>query len=93
MSTIVQLGFLAAAAALGFQQASIWWLIPLTVFMAIISWLTDRYWKIRFYDIYGIGDWIKFWLETLFGLTCFVFAAFVAGHLMRDGAQLIFTGF
>jgi hypothetical protein len=93
VSTILQLGFLSAAALLGFQQGSIWWLIPLTVCMAIISWLTDRYWKIRFYDIYGIGDWIKFWLETLFGLTCFVFAAFVAGHLMRDGAQLIFTGF
>jgi hypothetical protein len=89
VSSILQLGFLGASAFLGHQQGSIWWLIPLTIAMAIAGWLTDQYWKIRFYDIYGIGDWVKFWLETLFGLTCFMIAAFFAGHLLRHGAGLI----
>lgn len=87
MSTFIQLCFLGIAASLGFQRASFWWLLPLTVALGVVGWLTDRYWKIRFYDIYSAGDWVKFWTETLIGLFLFMFAAFVAGHILRHAGQ------
>ena len=74
------------SAVLGFQQATFWWLIPLTVCLGIVGWLTDRYWKIRFYDIYSPKDWVRFWLETLVGLFVFMFSAFVVGHILRRSA-------
>lgn len=89
MSTFFQLCFLGIAIILGFNRGSSWWLIPLTIALGVVGWLTDRYWKIRFYDIYGIGDWMKFWTETLIGLFLFIFAAFVAGHLLRLAAEYV----
>jgi biotin transporter BioY len=88
ISTFVQLCFLFLAGLLGYWHDSAWWLIPLTITMAVFSWLTDRHWKIRFYDIYSPRDWLKFWLETLFGMVCFIFAAFVAGRLLRRIIEL-----
>jgi hypothetical protein len=81
LSTAAQFCFLVLAAVLGFQKESIWWLIPLTVCLGVVGWLTDRHWKIRFYDIYNVRDWTKFWAETLFGLAMIVFAAYVAGQM------------
>lgn len=86
MSATVQLCFLMLAALIGFQQMSFWWLPPLTLCLGVVGWLTDRYWKIRFYDIYSPKDWARFWLETLVGLFVFMFAAFVAGHILRRSA-------
>ena len=83
IGTTTQLGFLVLAATLGFRQESIWWLLPLTICLGLVGWLTDRFWKVRFYDIYSPRDWLKFWVETLFGLVCFVFAAYVAGQIAR----------
>jgi len=80
-STAAQFGFLVLAAILGFAQTSVWWLLPLTICMAVVGWLTDQHWKIRFYDIYDIRMWAKFWFETLFGLICLMFAAYVAGRI------------
>ena len=87
VGTATQLCFLALAAVLGFRQESVWWLVPLTVCLGVIGWLTDRYWKIRFYDIYSPRDWLKFWLETLLGLIFFVFAAYVTGQILRRLGQ------
>ncbi len=83
IGTTTQLGFLAIAAILGFRQESIWWLLPLTICLGLVGWLTDRFWKVRFYDIYSPRDWLKFWVETLLGLVCFVFVAYVAGQVIR----------
>ena len=82
-STLAQLGFLVLAAGLGFAQASPWWLLPLTIVLGVVGWLTDSYWKIRFYDIYSMRMWARFWSETLFGLICLMFAAYVVGRIAR----------
>ena len=77
-----QICFLLVALAIGARGASAWWLIPLTLAMAVFGWLTDRWWKIRFYDVYSFRDWARFWLQTLFGITCFVVAAFIIGRFV-----------
>ncbi len=82
ISTTAQFGFLAFAALLGFNQSSVWWLLPLTLLLGLVGWLTDPHWKIRFYDIYNIRMWARFWPETLFGLICLMFAAYVAGRIV-----------
>lgn len=82
VTSLVQWCFLAAAFAIGFRAYSIWWLLPLLLAMGIFSWLTDRYWKIRFYDIYSLKDWGRFWVETLAGLGVFVLVAFLLGRLV-----------
>ena len=87
IGTTTQLGFLVIAAVLGFRQESIWWLLPLTICLGVVGWLTDRFWKVRFYDIYSLRDWLKFWLETLFGLVCFALIAYVAGRIARHLAS------
>ena len=86
-TTVVQWCFLAGAAMLGYGGYGAWWLIPLTVSMAIFSWLTDRYWQLRFYDIYGYKDWARFWIETLAGLGAFVVVAFFIGRFVRHAAD------
>lgn len=87
LGTVAQFGFLALAAILGFARESAWWLVPLTLCLALVGWLTDHYWRLRFYDIYSVRDWAKFWGETLIGLICFAFAAYVAGRILRLLAQ------
>lgn len=83
VGTAAQLGFLAIAGLLGFARESAWWLVPLTLCLGLVGWLTDHYWRLRFYDMYSARDWARFWSETLVGLICFVFAAYVAGRIVR----------
>lgn len=78
-----QIFFLLFAATLGFNQESVGWLIPLTLVMGLFGWLTDHYWKIRFYDIYSAGDWAKFWTETLVGMAVFITIAYFTGRLIK----------
>jgi hypothetical protein len=83
LGTIIQVCFLSLAVLLGFERTPILWLVPLTVCMALVGWITDRYWKLRFYDIDSQRDWFRFWLETLFGLACFVTVAYFLGRLIE----------
>jgi len=88
LSTTAQLFLLALAVLLGASGTSIFWLLPLTVVLGIVGWLTDRYWKVRFYDIYNLRGWTKFWLETLLALVCLTAGAFVLGRVLREVARL-----
>lgn len=87
--SIAQILVLITSGMLGYYHQPAWWLIPLTLLMAVIAWLTDRHWNIRFYDIYGWRDWLKFWAETLGGLFCFVFLAFAAGYVIKNVTDAI----
>lgn len=88
-SGFIQMCVVLGAGGLGYSKAAIWWLIPLTLALAAFSWLTDHYWPLRFYDIYGAKDWARFWIETLIGLSCFTVMAFFVGRLV--GALVIGT--
>ena len=52
--------------------------------MAIFSWLTDRWWKLRFYDIYDLKAWTRFWTETMVGMAVFVTLAYGVGRLAKN---------
>jgi hypothetical protein len=92
LGTAGQLAGLGFAGVLGYEREGLAWLIPLTIGLTLVGWLTDHYWALRFYDVYDLRKWTRFWLETLFGIACFVFAAYAAGRIVRQIAEVYGAG-